>query len=93
MEDVSGGCVQRKDPLSWYPPNEVTNSNSNVENGLGKLSLESPLICTDPNEHDDLDTWPCTGGHKLSVDMFQSLGAGYLLGDVRQRLAERIFGK
>mmetsp|Transcript_3956 Transcript_3956/g.8917 ORF Transcript_3956/g.8917 Transcript_3956/m.8917 type:complete len:1089 (-) Transcript_3956:770-4036(-) len=102
VEDVSGGCVQRKDPLSWYPQNEVCikDKDSNVGTRLSKLSvkdgekydgdLTKPLICTDPNEHDDLDPWPHTGC-RLSPDMFQSLGAGYVLGDVRQRLAERIF--
>lgn len=96
VEDVSGGCVQRKDPLSWYPPNIGENEadknlSSNVGNGLGKMSLKNnALIDIDPNEQDDLDPWPHSG-HGASPDMFQSLGAGYVLGDVRQHLAERLF--
>lgn len=115
VEDVSGGCVVRKDPLSWYPPHEVciVNKDDEVrttddddrerisvkddENILdttrincGDNNTVHPIISTDPNEHDDLDPWPHTGYHSFP-DMFQSLGAGYVLGDVRQHLAERVF--
>ena len=110
VEDVSGGCVVRNDPLSWYPPHElcIVDEDGRVEsrevedinhdetrdaanrNGCHDNVVLRPIICTDPNEHDDLDPWPHTGYHSFP-DMFQSLGAGYVLGDVRQHLAQRVF--
>ena len=69
VEDVSGGCIDRDDPTSWY----------------------SPSIDNDgEEEREDVDPWPHSGDQS-SPDMFQSLGAGYVLGDVRVRLAERVF--
>ncbi len=109
VEDASAGCVERKDPLSWYPPHEVciVNEDGEVESRPGKIAVKDdekldatrncshdnvvhPIISTDPDEHDDLDPWPHTG-YRSFPDMFQSLGAGFVLGDVRQYLAQRVF--
>ncbi|KAL9180254.1 hypothetical protein ACHAXT_008224 [Thalassiosira profunda] len=87
VEDVSGGCVARSDPTSWYPRHEVSISGRDDD----ARRAASPIISADPQEHDDLDPWPHTG-YGSFPDMFQSLGAGLVLGDVREMLAERIFG-
>jgi len=92
IEDTSGGFVNRNDPMSWYPKHEV------CIDGQPLLDIPSdttntttvPIICTDQNEQNDLDPWPHTG-YTSFKELFQSLGAGYVLGDVRELLAERIF--
>ena len=48
-----------------------------TDNPIGKLSKAQ-------------DPWPHTGYNSFP-DMFQSLGAGYLLGPIRQLMAERLF--
>ena len=67
VEDVSGGVVNRNDPLTWYPQHEISIGGNTVvqpqepANDGGDLH-NAPIICTDPNnEHDDLDPWPHTG--------------------------------
>ena len=96
VEDTSGGCVQKKNPLSWYPEHEVVSINNGKEGCAGLRGRGAPdadnksIVCTNPKEHDDLDPWPHTGHHSFP-DMFQSLGAGLVLGNVREKLAERIF--
>jgi hypothetical protein len=105
VEDVSGGCVGRGDPMSWYPRREVR-----IVTGGGGASAdasgEDDGAAGDDVDRDhtdgeamdpivgerrrDLDPWPHTG-YQSFPDMFQSLGAGYLLGRVRHLLAERIF--
>lgn len=98
IEDTSGGIVNRNDPMSWYPKHEVCvdgqplldiPSTSNDTTGKVRNTM-SPIICTNPNEHNDLDPWPHTG-YTSFKELFQSLGAGYVLGDVREMLAKRIF--
>ena len=88
IEDVSGGCVQRNDPLSWYPQHEVCIGGKKLQDT--DESVDSPIISTNPKEHDDLDPWPHTG-YASFPDLFQSLGSGYVLGEVRAILAERVF--
>ena len=44
------------------------------------------------SSHEDTDPWPHTG-YSFFPDMFQSHGAGFLLGEVREKMAERIFSK
>ena len=101
VEDVSGGCVSRRDPSSWYPKSEAylvdkdskndTGVELNDENRVDKVrEISNGIICHDPSKHSDLDPWPHTGNCSLS-DMFQSLGAGYVLGVVCQHVAERIY--
>lgn len=96
VEDVSGGCVGRGDPTSWYPRREVrivtggdaasSADEPDEDNGAaGDVNRDSS-----DDRRRDLDPWPHTG-YQSFPDMFQSLGAGYLLGRVRQLLAERIF--
>ena len=47
-------------------------------------------LSVDTTGADKEDPWPSTG-YKSFRDMFQSNGAGWLLGDVRECLAERVF--
>lgn len=111
VEDVSGGCVGRCDPTSWYPRREVRVVVETAEpRGGGRRTASSAYDTTagssgggddvDRDRFDDatnaiaddrdLDPWPHTG-YRSFPDMFQSLGAGYLMGRVRHLLAERIF--
>jgi hypothetical protein len=53
----------------------------------GTVSRSDPWTW-DPR--DDHDPWPHTGCKTFS-DMFQSNGAGWVLGSVRELLAERVF--
>ena len=76
VKDVSGNMVKSDDPRSWYPKHQLKPSQD--ENFNESISTEEE------------DPWPHTG-YSSFPDMFQSLGAGYLLGPVRQLLAERIF--
>ena len=66
VEDVSGGVVNRNDPLTWYPQHEISIGGNTVvqpqEPADGGDLHNAPIICTDTNnEHDDLDPWPHTG--------------------------------
>lgn len=76
VQDTSGSLVDRNNTKSWYP-----------KNSLHPLSQSA-------NENHKLeeteDPWPHTG-YSSFPDMFQSLGAGYLLGPIREILAERVF--
>ncbi|EJK46593.1 hypothetical protein THAOC_34734 [Thalassiosira oceanica] len=95
VEDVSGGCVARSDPRSWYPLHQCRTADDRpVELRAGEEEDEDsrPIICRDPDvEGGDVDPWPHTG-YGSFPDMFQSLGAGLVLGDVREILAERVYG-
>lgn len=81
VQDVSGNVVQKDDPKSWYPvgslnPIEIPNNATSTQSHIPKA--QDPL--------------PHTGyTYNLFPDMFQSLGAGYLLGPIRQLMAERLF--
>lgn len=75
VEDSSGNVVSRGDPLSWYPKDQIRR--------IGSDSF-------DDSERRNEDPWPHTG-YSSFPDMFQSLGAGYLLGPIRQLIAERVF--
>ena len=107
VEDVSGGCVGRGDPMSWYPPREIrivtkggeaasfADASSGEDDGAAgdvdrDRSIDSATDLIVGEWRRDLDPWPHTG-YQSFPDMFQSLGAGYLLGRVRHLLAERIF--
>lgn len=76
IEDTSGGVVRRSNPKTWYPPCTDVDS---AEQHTTHVSKEN-----------DLDPWPHTG-YSSFPDMFQSLGAGFVLGNMRELLAERIF--
>ena len=76
IQDTSGGVVHRDNPKSWYP------STSHPVDSKNQPTIHS-------NE-EDVDPWPHTG-YSSFPDMFQSLGAGYVLGYMREWLAERIF--
>jgi len=78
VTDVSGGMVRRDDFQTWYPPKELM-----VENECDG----------DKNTYDDTDQedpWPHTG-YASFPDMFQSLGAGFVLGATRELIGKRLF--
>lgn len=75
VQDVSGNMVKKDDPHSWYPKHQLRPTQDETFDGI--ISVEQ-------------DPWPHTG-YSSFPDMFQSLGAGYLLGPVRELIAERIF--
>jgi len=81
VEDVSGGSVQKSDPTSWYPRDIIeANKRGNPNGSSGSFD----------KNNEDHDPWPHTG-YSSFPDMFQSLGAGFVLGNVRELLAERVF--
>ena len=87
VQDTSGNMVYRDDPLSWYPKRQIR--------GLNSLDIDSELSSVDyqkvdVNNNDGDDPWPHTG-YSSFPDMFQSLGSGFLLGQTRLHIAERIF--
>ena len=66
VEDVSGGCVVRSDPRSWYPLHQCSSTDGRpiAVRQAGEEDGEdvSPLLCRDPNvEGGDVDPWPHTG--------------------------------
>ena len=65
VKDVSGNMVKSDDPRSWYPKHQLKPSQD--ENFNESISTEEE------------DPWPHTG-YSSFPDMFQSFGAGYLLG-------------
>ncbi len=80
VEDVSGGCVHKSDPTSWYPRDAIESKKGNPNGSSGRID----------ENHEDYDPWPHTG-YSSFPDMFQSLGAGFVLGKVRELLAGRVF--
>jgi hypothetical protein len=98
VQDVSGGCVHRTDPMSWYSSEEISLFDCNGNKLQSKCNQEEAETTTTVDD-DDMDPWPHTGNTTAAtggggcggVDMMQSLGAGYLLGNVREILANRIF--
>jgi hypothetical protein len=74
--------VQKNKPSTWYPEGRLTQLLENDE------SSKSFQTCQD-HSHED-DPWPHTGYNSFP-DMFQSLGAGYLLGCMRVIMAQRVF--
>jgi len=98
VQDVSGGGVHRTDPMSWYSSEEISLFDCNGNKLQSKCNQEEAETTTTVDD-DDMDPWPHTGNTTAAtggggcggVDMMQSLGAGYLLGNVREILANRIF--
>jgi len=88
IENVSGGVVRRSDPVSWYNQNEVRVQGS--DRRMKQYDAKYPIVNNNLNKNDDMDPWPHTG-YSSFPDMFQSLGAGFVLGNVREILAKRIF--
>lgn len=79
VQDASGNMVQRDDPKSWYPVGSLkTNNLSSGEQNQNNSQSSAE------------DPWPHTGYNSFP-DMFQSLGAGFLLGPTRQLVAEMLF--
>ena len=74
----------RHDPTSWYAKSEVS-----ILNCHGEPLTQSSRDINSNDDGDDLDPWPFT--ERANNDSMQSLGAGYLLGNVHEMLAERIF--
>ncbi len=92
--DTSGNMVQRDDPMTWYPNHQLQehihiHSSSADDTGESKITKSDDQE-SDDQESDDQDPWPHTG-YPSFPDMFQSLGAGFLLGQTRLHLAERVF--
>lgn len=56
----------------------------------GIIVRSDPSTWYKESSHQQMEPWPSTG-YKTFVDMFQSLGAGWVLGDVRETIAERVF--
>ena len=89
VQDVSGGFVDKNDPTSWYCSGDLITHNGDSNNSNNGNTRTK-------NNNNDLDPWPHSG-HSGSItstcssDMFQSLGAGQVLGNVREQLARRIF--
>ena len=77
VQDTSGNMVKRDDPKSWYPHESLK-------------PIDSPAELLDFMSTNHEDPWPHTGYNSFP-DMFQSLGAGYLLGSIREIMAERVF--
>ncbi|KAL7544607.1 hypothetical protein ACHAWF_007981 [Thalassiosira exigua] len=104
VEDVSGGIVHRSDPRSWYPRDEVEIAGEEDGNVTAELPGAAANGVADrvpgdgrakrrQNEErngEDWDPWPHTG-YGSFPDMFQSLGAGFALGRVRELVAERVY--
>jgi hypothetical protein len=82
VQDTSGNMVQRNQPNTWYPEGHLLTKNCNEE------SSRSFHKCSKDDSRGD--PWPHTGYNSFP-DMFQSLGAGYLLGPVREIMAQRVF--
>ena len=65
MEGASGGCVQQRNPSSWYPQDKIcAMGKKTLKNGLD-IHAENPIISNDPTKHDNLDTWPHIGDSSL----------------------------
>lgn len=92
VEDVSGGIIRKndRDPRNWYPRSQLVQCNTSENDKL--WTEPSSENSTDEYYSDecDEDPWPHTG-YSSFPDMFQTLGAGFLLGHVRCLLAERLF--
>lgn len=93
VQDTSGNVVSRHNPKSWYPKDQlekiekIQDYQSNDDN---EDYNDNDKTNTNTNSSCDIDPWPHTG-YSSFPDMFQSLGAGYLLGKTRIQMAERIF--
>lgn len=85
VQDTSGNMVQKDDPRSWYPKNSLHPISIQKEDGNNNNTTTSSI-----HNHNGKDPWPHTGYNSFP-DMFQSLGAGYLLGPIRQIMADRVF--
>ena len=93
VRDVSGGAVLQDDPLTWYSKEEIS-----LLDYQGSRQLVVQSSCKEAGEMsgaikqntDDMDPWPYTD-RQANDDMMQSLGAGYLLGNIREALADRVF--
>jgi hypothetical protein len=81
VQDTSGNVVNRSDIKSWYPPHQLRTISDDQDHQSENVA-EPPFP--------DVDPWPHTG-YSSFPDMFQSLGAGYLLGHIREILAEQVF--
>jgi len=91
VQDTSGNMVQRNQPSTWYPENSLlplqnTPESSSHNDADGSSSTSFPSFQDSSQD----DPWPHTGYNSFP-DMFQSLGAGYLLGPIREIMAERVF--
>jgi hypothetical protein len=84
IEDVTLGRVRRNDPHTWYKSSSGSSSSSSSS------SHNADVAQADDGDDDD-DPWPSTG-YKSFRDMFQSLGAGWVLADAKQHVCDRVFG-
>ncbi len=93
VQDTSGNVVSRHNPKSWYPKDQLLENIEKIQeypsNNNKNNDDDDENTNTNSNNH-DIDPWPHTG-YSSFPDMFQSLGAGYLLGETRIQMAERIF--
>ncbi len=91
VRDVSGGAVLREDPRSWYSKEQVA-----LLDCHGEILHQENNNINSANENNcediDMDPWPHSDQKHDQEGMMQSLGAGYLLGNVREALADRVFG-
>jgi len=54
----------------------------------GSVNRNDPSTWYPSSQEEEVDPWPCTGSF---ANLHQSLGAGWLLGDLREQLADRVF--
>jgi hypothetical protein len=95
VEDVTSGRVSRTDPATWYPPSvgKGREGDVNGSHGMGDDNADHGGDVDDrvgDDDDDDDDPWPHTG-YRSFPDMFQSLGAGYVLTDVKEWVSDRVF--
>ena len=94
VQDTSGNMVQRNEPKSWYPKHQLKPFDTeNKKLGHEKLEPQAQQQKQEiikAEEEGEEDPWPHTG-YSSFPDMFQSLGAGFLLGRTRLQMAQRIF--
>ena len=76
--EALNSTVKREDPDTWYPQAGGSGSKERASDRGDRGQL--------------VDPWPHTGWKSFS-DMFQSHQAGWLFSDLREVLAERVFGK
>jgi hypothetical protein len=87
VEDVTLGSVRRNDPHTWY---KRSKSSSNSSSHINRNNTEDADAAQADAADDDDDPWPSTG-YKSFRDMFQSLGAGWVLADAKQHVCDRVF--
>jgi hypothetical protein len=93
IEDVTYGRVRRNVPHTWYKSSSSSGSGSGSGSSshINRDHSEDADVAQADAADDDDDPWPSTG-YKSFPDMFQSLGAGWVLADAKQHVCDRVFG-